>query len=91
MPRRRYQAIPWDQKSPEQRRKSSAGAICGFCVYRTETGLPDEAAHYKYACRSPETAPHGLWSPSYKEVRSAPCVDVVNEQGGCDLFVPLTD
>ncbi len=82
MPRRPRQATPWDQKSTEQRRQSSAKAICGFCVYRASTGRRDEAAHYKYACRSPETAPHGLWSP--------PCVDVVNEQGGCDLFKVTT-
>ena len=82
MPRRRHQTTPWDRKSAEQRRKSSAFALCGFCVYRASTGKPNEAAHYKYACTSPETVPHGLWSPS--------CVDVVKEQGGCDLFTVTT-
>ena len=85
MPRRRHQTTPWDRTSAEQRRKSSAFALCGFCVYRASTGKPNEAAHYKYACRSPETAfavHQAAWSP--------PCTSIVKEQGGCDLFTVTT-
>ena len=80
MLRRRRIATPWDEKSTEQRRRSSAGAICRFCIYREETGVPNEAAHYLYRCVHP-SGPWSLWGPS--------CVDVVNEQGGCEKLMAV--